>query len=154
IETNNTRTTSIAVGPDLRVSALSAPSSALPGSTITVTDTTQNFATVPAAASTTFVYFSLDSILDPGDTLIGNRPVGVLGSGSSSSGSTQVTIPAFSPPGTRYLIVLADGRHAVPQSIETNNTRTTSTTVPCPDLLVSALSATTSALPGATITVT
>ncbi len=154
IETNNTRTTSIAVGPDLQVSALSAPTSALPGSAITVTDTTNNLGTAPAAASTTLVYFSLDSILDPGDTLIGNRPVGVLGSGSSSSGSTQVTIPAGAPPGTRYLIVLADGGQTVAESIETNNTRTTSITIPFPDLLVSALSATTSALPGATITVT
>ncbi|PYU98715.1 MAG: hypothetical protein DMG10_27465, partial [Acidobacteria bacterium] len=154
IETNNTRTTSIAVGPDLQVSALSAPLSALPGSAITVTDTTKNFATVPAAASTTFVYFSLDSILDSGDTLIGNRPVGVLGGGSSSAGSTVVTIPVDTTPGTRYLIVLADGGQTVGESIETNNTRTTSISIPFPDLQVSALSAPSSALSGSTITVT
>src|SRR5439155_678825 len=134
IETNNTKTTSIVIAlPDLQVSALSAPSGALPGSAITVTDTTKNFGTGPAAASKTFVYLSLDSILDPGDTLIGSRPVGVLGGGSSSAGSTVVTIPADTTPGTYYLIVLADGGQTVPESIETNNTRTTSLAVG-PDL--------------------
>src|SRR5439155_576602 len=100
IETNNTKTTSIVIAlPDLQVSALSAPSSALPGSSITVTDTTQNFATVPAAASTTFVYFSLDSILDPGDPSRRTPALGVLGGGSGGAGSTQVTIPADVTPG-------------------------------------------------------
>src|SRR5207247_31597 len=129
------------------------PSSALPGSSITVTDTTKNYGTGPAAASKTFVYLSLDSILDPGDTLIGSRPVGVLSSGSYGVGSTLVTIPADATPGTRYLIVLADGGQTVTESIETNNTRTTSIAVG-PDLRVSALSAPSSALPGSTITVT
>src|SRR5207247_6827702 len=152
-ETNNTRTTSLAVGPDLQVPALSAPLTALPGSTIAVTDTTQNFATVPAAASMTFVYFSRDSILDSGDTLIGNRPVGVLGGGSSSAGSTVVTIPADTTPGTYYLIVLADGGQAVADSSEANSTMPSSIAVG-PDLQVSALSAPTSALPGSAITVT
>src|SRR5204862_4020833 len=92
------------------------------------------------------------SILDSSDTLIGNRPVGVLGGGSSSAGATVVTIPADAPPGTYYLIVLADGGQTVPESIETNNTRTTSIAVG-PDLQVSALSAPLSALPGSAITV-
>src|SRR5207247_397702 len=141
IETNNTRTASIVIAlPDLQVSALSAPSSALRGSAITVTDTSKNFGTGPAAASTTSVSLCLDSILDPGDTLIGSRPVGVLGGGSSSAGSTLVTIPADATPGTYYLIVLADGGQTVAESIETNNTRTASLAVG-PDLQVPALSA-------------
>src|SRR5439155_1106986 len=98
LETNNTSTTSLAVGPDLQVPALSAPLTALPGSTITLTDTSQDFGTAHASASPPSAYLSLDSILDPGDTLIGNRPVGVLGGGSSSAGSTVVTIPADAPP--------------------------------------------------------
>src|SRR5439155_970538 len=153
IETNNTRTTSIAVGPDLQVSALSAPTSALPGSAITVTDTTNNLGTAPAAASTTFVYFSLDSILGPGDTLIGNRPVGVLGGGTSSAGSTLFMLAALPISGTHYLIVLADGGQAVAESIETNNTMTASITIGA-EQQVAARSAPTSALPGSAITVT
>src|SRR5439155_958865 len=108
---------------------------------------TKNYGTVAAAASKTFVYFSLDSILDSGDTLIGNFPVGVLGSGSGSAGSTSVTIPADATPGTRYLILVADGGQTVRESIETNNTKTTSIAVG-PDLRVSFLSAPSSALPG------
>src|SRR5206468_848101 len=129
-----------------------APSLAAPGLTITVTDPTSNYGTEASAASKTFVYLSLDSILDSGDTLIGNFPVGVLSSGSYSSGSTLVTIPADATPGTRYLIVVADGGQTVPESVETNNTRTTSLAVG-PDLQVPALSAPLAALPGSTITV-
>jgi len=119
-----------------------------------VTDTTKNYGTGLAPASTTFVYFSVDSILDSGDTLIGNRPAGVLRGGTSSAGSTVVTIPADATPGTRYLIVRADGGQAVAESIETNNTMTASITILGPDLQVSALSAPSSANPGSAITVT
>src|SRR5438876_4817967 len=65
----------------------------------------------PPPPSTLFPYTTLfrSSILDPGDTLIGSRPVGVMSSGSYSAGSTLVTIPADATPGARYLIVLADG---------------------------------------------
>src|SRR5438552_4128664 len=129
--------------PDLIVSSAAASaSSAAPGATVTVSDTTKNQGTsLAAAASTTSVYLSLDSVLDPGDTLIGNFPVGVLGSGSGSAGSTPVTIPADATPGTRYLILVADGGQTVRESIETNNTKTTSIVIALPDLQVSALSA-------------
>src|SRR5206468_843323 len=129
--------------PDLIVSSAAASaSSAAPGATVTVSDTTKNQGTsLAAAASTTSSYLSLDNVWDPGDTLIGGRPVGVLGSGSASSGSTQVTIPAGATAGTRYLIEVADGGQTVRESIETNNTRTASIVIALPDLQVSALSA-------------
>src|SRR5438876_5393163 len=140
--------------PDLIVSSVGASvSAAAAGASITVTDTTKNQGTGQAAPSTTFIYFSLDAILDPLDTLIGTRAIGVLGSGSSIAGSTVVTIPANATPGTRYLIVRADGGPTVGESNETNNTRTKSITVTGPDLYVSALSAPTSAVAGSTITV-
>jgi subtilase family serine protease len=155
IETNNTATTPITIaGPDLQVPALSAPTIAVPGTAITVTDTTKNFGTAPAADSTTFVYLSLDATLDPGDTLIGNRPVAALAAGISSAGSAQATIPANAAPGTWYLIVLADGGQAVAETIETNNKSALAITITLPDLGVSALSAPASAKRGATISVT
>jgi len=140
--------------PDLIVSSVGASvSSAAAGAGITVTDTTKNQGTGQAAPSTTSIYFSLDAILDPGDMLIGTRSIGVLGSLSSVAGSTVVTIPANAAPGTRYLIVVADGGNTVGESNETNNTRTKSITVTGPDLYVSALSAPTSAVAGSAITV-
>src|SRR5438128_2679511 len=93
-----------------------------------------------AAESQTLVYFSHDSILDSTDTLIGNRPVGVLGGRRRTACSTVFTIPVDASALTHYLIVVADGGQTVPESIETNNTRTTSIAVG-PDLQVSALSA-------------
>jgi subtilase family serine protease len=140
--------------PDLIVSKVTASASSVEaGASLMVTDTTKNLGVDQAAASMTFIYFSLDPTLDPGDTLIGNRPLGVLNPGSVSSGSTQVTIPANAPAGTRYLIVLSDGPQTVSESNEANNTRTKSITVPGPDLLVSSLSAPSSATSESTITV-
>jgi hypothetical protein len=90
----------------------------------------------------------------PAGGVDGGRAVPVLNSGASNSGSTQVTIPTTALPGTRYLIVVADGPGIVNESIEGNNTRTKSITVTGPDLEVTSLSAPSSALKGATITVT
>src|SRR5205814_8742496 len=98
--TNNTKIQSITVGsPDLVVSVLSAPTSAAPGASITVTDTTANQGTAQAAASTTSIY------------LDGTRIVGRAGTAldalGSSSGSTSVIIPAGTAPGPHSLIVVA-----------------------------------------------
>src|SRR5438046_6922472 len=108
---------------------------------------------MPAASSTTFVFCSLVRIPPwctpfPYTTLFRS-----LGGGSSSAGSTVVTIPADTTPGTYYLIVLADGGQTVRESIETKRTSATSPATG-PDLKLSSLSTTLTALPGSTITVT
>jgi len=136
--------------PDMIVSSLTASVS---GTSITVKDTTKNQGLSPAAASTTFIYFSNDATLGAGDTLIGSRAVGVLAAGGSSTVTTVLPIPANALPGTRYVIVVADGGNTVGESIENNNAKTKSITVTGPDLLVSSLSAPSSAKAGSTITV-
>ncbi|PYU86688.1 MAG: hypothetical protein DMG08_29395, partial [Acidobacteria bacterium] len=136
--------------PDMIVSSLTTSVS---GTSITVKDTTKNQGLSPAAASTTFIYFSNDATLDAGDTLIGSRAVGVLAAGGSSTVTTVLPIPANALPGTRYVIVVADGGNTVGESIENNNAKTKSITVTGPDLLVSSLSAPSSAKAGSTITV-
>ena len=119
-----------------------------------MTDTTKNQGTAHAAASTTFIYFSLDAILDGGDAQIGTRPVDALNAGSSSSGPTQVTIPGNAVPGTTaFIIVLADGANTVAESNEGNNTRTTPISIAGADLIVSALSAPSSRNDGESLTV-
>src|SRR5262249_24855606 len=50
-ETNNTRTIAIRIGPDLAVTAATAPARAAAGSSIDVTETTQNIGTGNAGAS-------------------------------------------------------------------------------------------------------
>ena len=58
-ETNNTKfSAAIKVGPDLIVSAMSAPVSAAAGGTISVTDTTKNQGAGTAGGSSTGFYLS------------------------------------------------------------------------------------------------
>ena len=139
--------------PDLTVSALAAPATGGAGSTITVTDTTRNAGTGPAAASVTRFYVSSDRTWDAGDVPIGFRDGPNLAGGASSAGSTVLTIPSGYPPGTAYVIAKADADGAIPEANEANNTRSDSIVIG-PDLIVFALSAPATAGAGLTIVVT
>src|SRR5262249_46543937 len=59
-EANNTRLATIRIGPDLLVTALSAPATVGAGTTFNVTDTTTNQGGGSAGASTTRFYLSLN----------------------------------------------------------------------------------------------
>jgi subtilase family serine protease len=126
-ETNNTKnTTSIAIGPDLSVTAVSAPAAAGAGLTITVSDTTTNSGAGTAAASVTRFFLSANLSLDSSDTLIGARNLPVLGPGASDTKSSSVTIPAAVPAGIYYVIAQADAALSVLETSESNNTRASS----------------------------
>lgn len=119
--------------PDLVVAALSAPGSANPGASISVSQTTKNQGTAPAAGSTTAVYLSTNNVVDAGDTLLGSRSVWSLAAGASSAGFTTVTIPASTVAGAYYVIARADADGAVAESNETNNTAATSLSISAPN---------------------
>ncbi|HUE86487.1 MAG TPA: CARDB domain-containing protein [Vicinamibacterales bacterium] len=122
-EFNNTRWRSIAIGPDLTISAFTAPSTAAAGASIEVSDTVANKGASSAGASSTMFYLSTNGTFDASDTLLaGTRTVPALAAGASSSGTTTVTIPAATGPGTYYLFARADGGGAVEEAVETNNT--------------------------------
>jgi subtilisin family serine protease len=122
-ETNNTMARTILIGGDLTVSALTVPGNGAADSTIVVTDTTKNQGGAAAAVSVTRFYLSVNPTLDSGDTLLaGGRDVSPLASGTSSSGSTTVVIPAAVAPGAYYIVAKADADGAVPETSETNNT--------------------------------
>jgi subtilase family serine protease/subtilisin family serine protease len=153
VETNNVTPATVLIGPDLAVTALSAPTSAGPGATITVSDTTRNQGAGAAGASTTRIYLSADTLLDGGDSLLGGRAVPALGAGVSHAGSTVVTLPGSLGTGTWYLIARADADGVVGETIETNNLATTTVQVGG-DLVVSALTVPATAGAGAAVTVT
>lgn len=124
VETNNTLfSAGMRIGPDLIISAFAAPSTAVVGGTMTVTDTTQNAGGGAAPASTTEFYLSTNLTRDPSDVLIGSRAVRSLAAGAINSGSSVLTIPAATAPGTYFIIAAADGPNAIVESSETNNTR-------------------------------
>ena len=155
IETNNTRSVAIRISPpDLVVSALTAPATGGAGLPITVTDTTRNqTGTGPAPASTTRLYLSTNPTWDAGDTLLGSREIPALTPGTASPGSTSLTIPAGTAVGTYYILAVADAPAAIAETNEANNTRASLIRL-SPDLVVSSLSAPSSAHAGTSISVT
>ena len=154
-ETNNVRQSgAIKIGPDLIVSAVVAPATAVAGGTIDVSDTTTNQGGGSSAASTTRFYLSTNASLDGSDPLIGSRSAPLLAPGASASFTTPVTVPATTAGGTYYVIAQADGASGVPETTESNNTKFTAAIKVGPDLIVSAMSASASAAAGGTISVT
>ena len=149
-ELNNTRLTSLAVGPDLVVTAVSAPVLAAPGATILVSDTTVNKGGGAAPASVTRFFLSSNVLFDATDTPLQARSVGLLAVEASSTGSTSITIPATTAAGSYYLFARADGDDAFAEPNEANNARQTTIRIG-PDLTVSAFTAPARAASGATI---
>jgi subtilase family serine protease len=154
-ETNNTKASAaIKIGPDLVESALTVPSVAGAGFSISVTDTTTNSGAGDAPATNTGFYLSTNAFFDTSDTLIGFRAAGPIAAGGASSGTTPVVIPAGTATGIYYIIAVADYDKQVGETNETNNTRSSGQLRVGPDLVESAASATAIAGSGGTITVT
>lgn len=153
-ESNNTSARLITVGVDLIVSTLTVPSSGGAGGTIAITDTVMNQGGGPAGASVTRMYLSTNATLDASDiALSGNRAVGPLASGDTSTGTTTVGIPAGVAPGSYYVIAFGDADAAIAEASETNNTTARSISIG-PDLRVWGLSVANSIAAGATVSLT
>jgi subtilase family serine protease len=154
IEANNTRFAGVRIGSDLAETALSAPASAGPGSSIVVTETVTNLGGGTSGPSTTRCYLSIDALVDANDLpLAGGRSVPALAAGATSPGSSSYQIPSSTPAGRYYLIAVADADGVVTETNEANNTRAAWLTVGG-DLVVTSLSGPTVATAGATILVT
>lgn len=129
-ELNNETATAISIGPDLIVTALTAPTSASRGTTITINDTTKNNGCGLADASMTQFYLSKNTILDPTDIALGSRSVPSLGTGVSSGPlSTNVVIPLGIPTGSYYIIAVSDDSDVVEEANETNNIKRKAITI-------------------------
>jgi subtilase family serine protease len=151
-ESNNTRSDTISIGPDLTISSVTAPASSGAGLTITIGDTTRNSGGGAAAASTTSLYLSTNTALDASDTLLGSRSIPLLGPNATNSGTISVTIPAGTSPGTYYIIAKADAQAVIPETNEGNNTRSDTISIG-PDLTISSVTAPASSGAGLTITI-
>ena len=125
--------------PDLLETVVgNPPGSVAPGGKFTITDTVLNQGTVSAAASTTQYYLSVDAVKSAGDVLLaGKRSVGILTAGTTSPGSTQVTVPLGTAPGTYRVLACADDLAKVSESNESNNcvAAVASVVVGVPDLI-------------------
>src|SRR5262245_12693370 len=121
VETNNVTVRPVQVGPDLVISTLNAPATVASGASFAVTDTIRNQGGGPAGASTITFYLSANSVLEPGDAVVGSRVIPALDPGVSDTGATTLSIPAGTQPGAYYLIGRADSDGVVAESVETNN---------------------------------
>jgi subtilase family serine protease len=121
VETNNTRFVMIAIGPDLDVITMTAPSTGVAGTSVAITDTVKNIGPGVASASTTRYYLSLNYAFDGSDTFLGERAVGPLGENATNTGTTTVVLPD-GVSGGYYLIAVTDAAEEVPESNEGNNT--------------------------------
>jgi uncharacterized repeat protein (TIGR01451 family) len=115
--------------PDLKISSLRTPGSALAGASIAIQDSTQNEDLVDGGASVTKFYLSTDNLLDGSDILLGSRAVPALAARATSSATTNVTIPLGTVAGRYFVLGVADADAAIVESDEANNIRSRAITV-------------------------
>ena len=118
------------VVPQRDVSATSITASGL-----NVTTTVRNNGNVKLAPFRVGIYLSTDTVIDPAtDYLVGTRTVTDLQAGASSTQGQTITVSAV-PNGTYYIGVYADDLSQITETNETNNARSTTTTIlVAPDL--------------------
>jgi subtilase family serine protease len=139
---------------DMDVSAFTVPSTAIAGSTISVSVTTKNAGIGSADPSTTRFFLSTNAVFEPTDEVLQNaQAVPALAPGTLLTSSITVGIPSDLPAGAYYLIAKADADDVLLESSESNNTYARGFSVG-PDLVVSTISVPAAAAPGATITAT
>jgi choice-of-anchor B domain-containing protein len=129
IENNNTRTHYMAVGPDLVIAKVSAPSTVQAGTPFTITDITKNQAERPSGPTTTRFYLSKNGKLDSSDVQLGARGVDALEGGRSSTGTTTVQVPPGTAPGSYSILTVADADGVIAELEEANNLRKSSVMV-------------------------
>lgn len=159
VQANNRRATAtpILVGPDLVVTAATAPPATAPGLTVSLANSVRNVGAEPAGAFDVGVYLSTDTQYDAGvDVLLAGRRVAAgLGPGATSAARTPVTIPDDLTAGPWFLIVRADSAGEVTEADEDNNARTVAINVVRADLTVASVrSAPAIVAPGANVSVT
>ncbi|WP_437807477.1 CARDB domain-containing protein [Sorangium sp. So ce1078] len=151
IETNNATSSSMfGVGnlPDLLVSVVSVPSTAMPGSSFDAVVTVCNQGTTPSGGANVDVLLSSDRSVTPSDIHVGNGYVPGLSPGQCEH--LTVAASAYAPDGAYHLGALVDLNGSVQELIETNNAAAGDPIAigHGPDLVVSAVSGPPSATPG------
>jgi hypothetical protein len=94
-------------GPDLIVTSVEGPITALPGEKITITDTVRNQGGAEMKDVYTYYYLSTNNQESRSGTMLPGEQhtVSVLSAGADDTGSVTVTIPADIKPGIYYLRV-------------------------------------------------
>jgi len=143
-EANNARLAgalNVSLGADVEMAEVSAPAVVDRFSAFAVTNTVRNAGGENLGPIHVGFYLSPDSIVTTNDLKIGNRVIGTLPVGQTSSEATSVNITNYVSPGTYYIGALADDALAIAEVTETNNARFGNTVriVSGPDLVVTSV---------------
>ena len=144
-------------GPDLIVTAASAPTTALSGGNINVAFTVGNQGTSSSGSSFMGILVSTNNIISSFDTDTGwGCDIPILAPGATHSCAGPITLPKLDA-GSYFVGGLADQGNVVLESNENNNglaaTNTTTITVFGPDLIVTSVSAPGTGVSGGNINV-
>lgn len=116
--------------PNLTVPALTNGTSVARGGTLTVTATVRNAGTaaVPTTSALRY-YLSTNQTYDASDTYLGARTIPALAAGAQQALGLNAVVPTSVPKGSYWIIARADASGVVAESSETDNGRTSTTTV-------------------------
>ncbi|MDD2274001.1 MAG: CARDB domain-containing protein [Desulfuromonadaceae bacterium] len=140
--------TVIAFGPDLVVTALTAPAKAYPGQMVRIPVTVKNQGSSAAGQFHVGLYLSNDNGITTRDALLGQVYVNSLAAGTELTYTATIKIPEKIT-GTYYIGAIADASGKINESDESNNSFVAIPTVIAfgPDLVVTALAAPANASP-------
>jgi Ca2+-binding RTX toxin-like protein/subtilase family serine protease len=155
-ELNNVHAVPIRLSaPDLLVTDITAPASAILGDTFAISWTVSNRGTSPTLSYwEDDIYLSNDATFDYSDTLVSHKynyqiP---LESGNSYTATQNLTLPSTTT-GDRYLLFVADGYRQQGETNEGNNVRAQAITLTAADLQVSNINVPASGTLGEPLTV-
>lgn len=144
---------------DLILKTLSTTATAIaPGGSFSVSNTVSNQGTASAGSFTISFHLSSDPMYGGADDVpfAKTRTVSSLGVGASSAASISLTVPANTPFGHYYVVALADSAGAVAEELETNNARSTPSTIQVApsDLIMTEIRGPSTGVTGGRITLT
>lgn len=140
-------------GPDLTITAATAPAGAFTGGTISVSTTVS--ASADGGASDHFsvcVYLSTDNNISSSDILLGQRMVSGLAPGTSNTADTAFSVPVDLAAATYKVGAIADCLQEVSEASENNNDFAgNEVTIMGPDLISTSVIGPSTAITGETI---
>ncbi|MEP7322321.1 MAG: CARDB domain-containing protein, partial [Saprospiraceae bacterium] len=146
-EGNNCTTIAVSVEaakPDLTINNLSLSTNPIPnGSEFSVFYTRQNIGSVASGSNSVGLYLSkTNSVFEASDQLLLEKTI-TANTGASFSSDEQFQVTNKLEPGNYYLIVCADNKNQIQESIETNNCSSIAINIsnPIPDLTVELVNA-------------
>ncbi|MFM8295163.1 MAG: CARDB domain-containing protein [Microcystaceae cyanobacterium] len=144
-ESTLTASSTVINAPDLVVSNIGSPTSAIAGNTLSFKVTVKNQGNATATASTAGVYLSQDGNLDSNDQLLGTVNNTQISSNKTNTQTFTKTLDSAINAGNYYLLVKADNNSVVTESNENNNVSAKALAIaasPQPDLQVNNLDVT------------